>query len=138
MAAGCELSSVHFKDRVNNTWAFGIMPFAKWYINRDESFRLFFQYGAGVSYSTNKFPLTGTGLEADTARVGTKFNFNSKYGIGAEFHPTKQLWLQAGIKHFHLSNGNIKGIQRNPSHDSNGFFAGVIYKINKQNHKQGH
>jgi opacity protein-like surface antigen len=73
--------------------------------------------------------MTGTGKDADTGRVGTKFNLTSKYGAGIEFDMNKKFSLQSVIRHFHLSNGNIKGIERNPSHDSNGLFIGVIYKF---------
>lgn len=132
MAYGFGGNVFHFKDKVNDTWTFGVMPFARWYPYRAKKTALYFQYGAGISYSLNIFPLTGTGWEADTARTGTRFNFFSKYGIGAEFHLAKHLSFQTSIKHFHLSNGNIKGIQRNPSHDSNGFFAGLIYGLKKK------
>ena len=79
----------------------------------------------------NRFPLTGTELEGDTGRIGTQFNFLAKYGVGAAFNLTKHLSLQTSMKHFHLSNGNIEGIDRNPTHDSNGFFLAIIYKLNK-------
>jgi len=130
MSAGLGLNSFHFKDRVNNTWAMGMMPFARWYIYKSRKAEIFFQYGAGVSYSLKRFPLTGTNWETDTARTGTKFNLMSKYGCGVEFHITKKLSFQTTLKHFHLSNGNIKGIQRNPSHDSNGLFVAIIYNPN--------
>jgi hypothetical protein len=128
MGAGLEWNSFHFKDRTNNTWCFGIRPFARWYPYSNKKTGLFFEYGAGLSYSLDKFPLTGTGWEADTARTGTKFNLTSKYGIGIVIYCNSRFSLQSGIRHFHLSNGNLAGIQRNPSHDSNGFFAGIIYK----------
>ena len=127
MDAGLGLNSFYFKDKTNNTWGFGIRPFARWYPYSTKKASLFFEYGAGLSYSLNKFPLTGTGWEADTARAGTKFNLTSKYGIGVVFHFNERFSLQSGIRHFHLSNGNLAGIQRNPSHDSNGFFLGIIY-----------
>jgi len=127
ISIGVCLNFSHFKDEINNTWTAGVMPFARWYLYKSKSLNLFFQYGAGVSYSFEKFPLTGTGWEADTARTGTQFNFLSKYGVGIEVHLKKRLSFESGIRHFHLSNGNIKGIQRNPSHDSNMFFVGIIY-----------
>ena len=127
MAVGIEWNVLHFSDNTNNTWAFGTRPFARWYAVTGKKASLFFEYGAGLSYSLKRFPLTGTGWETDTARTGTKFNFITKYGIGTEIHLSKRLWLQAGIRHFHLSNGNLRGIQRNPSHDSNGVFLGFIY-----------
>lgn len=132
MAAGLEWNSFHFKDNTNNTWTFGIRPFARWYPYRCKKASLFFEYGAGLSYSLNKFPLTGTGWEADTARTGTKFNLTSKYGVGIVIHCNNRFSMQSGIRHFHLSNGNLAGIQRNPSHDSNGFFAGIIYTPQKR------
>jgi hypothetical protein len=127
MSLGISLNFSHFKDQVNDTWTAGMMPFARWYLYKSKPLNLFFQYGAGISYSFAKFPLTGTGWEADTARTGTRFNFLSRYGAGIEVHLKKRFSFETGIRHFHLSNGNIKGIQRNPSHDSNMFFAGIIY-----------
>lgn len=127
MTAGLGWNIFHFKDKTNNSWCFGIRPFARWYPYTRKKIRLFFEYGAGVTYSLNKFPLTGTGWKADTARTGTKFNLTSKYGIGVVFNLNSRFSLQSGIRHFHLSNGNLAGIQRNPSHDSNGFFIGIIY-----------
>ncbi len=127
MDAGLGLNSFYFKDKTNNTWCFGIRPFARWYPYSSKKASLFFEYGAGLSYSLNKFPLTGTGWEADTARTGTKFNLTSKYSVGVVFNLNDRFSLQTGIRHFHLSNGNLAGIQRNPSHDSNGGFVGIIY-----------
>jgi len=127
MSLGVCLNLSHFKDRVNSTSTIGMMPSARWYLCKSKPINLFFQYGAGISYSLEKFPLTGTGWEADTARTGTQFNFLSKYGVGIEAHLLKRLSFETGVKHFHLSNGNIKGIRRNPSHDSNMFFIGIVY-----------
>jgi hypothetical protein len=129
MSLGVCLNFSHFKDHVNDTWTIGMMPSARWYLYKGKPMNLYFQYGAGISYSLERFPLTGTGWEADTARTGTQFNFLSKYGIGIEIHLKKRFSFETGIRHFHLSNGNIKGIQRNPSHDSNMFFAGIIYNV---------
>lgn len=132
MALGIGGTVFHFKDKINNTWTFGFMPFARWYVYKSGKISFYIHYGAGLSYSLNRFPLTGTGWESDTGRTGTKFNFLSKYGFGAECYLTKRLVLFASIKHFHLSNGNTSGIQRNPSHDSNGFFLGISYPIRKK------
>lgn len=129
MALGLEWNLLHFKSTEDNTWNFGARPFARWYLSIDKRKRFFFEYGAGVSYSFNRFPSSGTGWGADTARTGTRFNFTTKYGIGTEISLDKSLVLQAGVRHFHLSNGNIKGVPRNPSHDSNGLFLGLLYSL---------
>ncbi len=127
LSAGFGWNGFYFKDKINSTCGFGFRPFARWYPLVTQKTKLFFEYGAGVAYSIEKFPLTGTGWKADTARVGTRFNFTTKYGIGAEIKLSPTLTLQTGIRHFHVSNGNITGIKRNPSHDSNGLFAGLLY-----------
>ena len=109
--------------------AFGLTPLGRFYPYRSKKIKLFFEYGAGVSISLRNFPMTGTGKNADTGRVGTRLNLTSKYGAGIEFDMNKKFLLQYAVRHFHLSNGNIKGIERNPSYDSNGFFIGVIYNF---------
>ena len=129
MALGLTINILYFNDDINNTWAFGFRPFIRWYPYQRNKIKLFFEYGAGCAYSISRFPLTGTGWKADTARTGTRFNFTTKYSAGAEFQLCKSVLLQLGVRHFHLSNGNIKGIQRNPSYDGNGLFAGLIYAI---------
>jgi len=130
MSVGAEINTIHFSDNINDTWTFGLRPFARWYFLKGKNLRLFFEYGAGISYSLNRFPLTGTGYEWDTARTGTKFNFSTKYGIGTEVKISHKFYLQAGARHFHLSNGNIKGVSRNPSYDGNGLFLGLLYTLN--------
>ena len=128
MAVGLEWNVFHFKDKIDDTYCFGLRPSARFH-TYGEKIKIFFEYGAGVSYSLKIFPLTGIGKGADTARIGTKFNLTSKYCVGLEFPINKKISTQCGARHFHLSNGNIKGIGRNPSHDSNGFFVGLFYKI---------
>jgi opacity protein-like surface antigen len=128
MSLGLGWNTFHFKDKTNNTWSFGVRPFVRWYPYKSKKTEFFFEYGAGLSYSLTSFPLTGTGWEADTARTGTQFNLTSIYSIGGEFRLSNRFSFQSGVRHFHLSNGNLAGIQRNPSHDSNGFFVGFIYQ----------
>ena len=127
MAVGMDWNAIHFADDAGSTWSFGIRPFARWYFITGKKANVFFEYGAGTSYSLKKFPFIGTGYDNDTARTGTRFNFTTKYGVGTEIHIDKRFYLQAGIRHFHLSNANIKGYGRNPSHDSNGLFMGLMY-----------
>ena len=126
LSIGAAMNIFHFKDEVNNTFSFGFRPFARWYIIHRSRCAIFFEYGGGISYSLNPFPLFGSSTDKDTLRTGTRFNFTSKYGAGLELKASRHIKLQAGVRHFHLSNGNLSGIEHNPAHDSNGFFAGVI------------
>lgn len=126
LSIGAAMNVFHFKDATNNTFGFGLRPFARWYILNNSRCSVFFEYGGGISYSLHPFPLNGSATDKDTLRTGTRFNFTSKYGIGLELKASKRIKFQAGIRHFHLSNGNLSGIEHNPAHDSNGFFAGII------------
>ncbi|MGI8581114.1 MAG: acyloxyacyl hydrolase [Chitinophagaceae bacterium] len=101
MSIGIGWTTFHFKDRVNSTWSFGIRPFARWYPYRAKKVSAYFEYGAGICYNLRQFPLTGTGWEADTARIGTRFNLNSKYSIGTVFHCNDHFSFQLSIRHFH-------------------------------------
>jgi hypothetical protein len=58
MKMGLGLNAYHFTDNINNTWSFGFRPFARWYPYKTKNIALFFEYGAGFSYSVEKFPLT--------------------------------------------------------------------------------
>ena len=132
MNAGLGITAFHFDDKTSDTWSFGVRPFVRWYPYRSRNLNLFFEYGAGLSYSLARFPLSGTGWDSDTARIGTQINLITKYGTGVEVLLNQRFSLQAGARHFHLSNGNTKGIQRNPSHDSNGIFLGLLFRIKKK------
>ncbi|HEU0065408.1 MAG TPA: acyloxyacyl hydrolase [Flavisolibacter sp.] len=125
-SAGIGINTFHFTDKLNNTWTIGLRPFARWYPLVTPKIKIYFEYGGGVSYSMNKFPQKGSETDKDTLRTGTKFNFISKYGAGVEIHLNNRVSLTAGLRHFHLSNGNMAGIDRNPSHDSNGYFIGCL------------
>ena len=130
MSVGMEMNTFHYGDNTNNSFGFGMRPFARWYFIKGKRVSMFFEYGAGLSYSLNRFPLKGTGYAADTLRTGTKFNFTTKYSTGTEIRLSHNFYLQAGARHIHLSNANIKGIDRNPSYDGNGLFAGLLFALN--------
>jgi hypothetical protein len=132
MAIGIEWNGFHFKDKIDNTLGVGISPLTKWYAFKNKKAAVFFQYGAGISISHKRFPFTGIGRYADTGRIGTRINFTSHYSLGSEFYLNKKISLQTSLRHFHLSNGNIYGIKRNPSYDSNGFFITLIYGLTKR------
>src|SRR5688500_16972292 len=129
MAIGVEWNNFYFKDKVDEKWGIVISTVVKWYAFKNKKAAVFFQYGAGISMTHKRFPFTGTGRDADTERIGTKFNFTSHYSIGSEIYINKKISLQTSFRHFHLSNGNISGIKRNPSHDSNGFFISLLYGL---------
>lgn len=55
-----------------------------------------------------------------------------RYGVGGEINLGTEVSALFGARHIHVSNGNTSGPERNPSHDSNGFFLGVAYRPAEQ------
>ncbi|MFP9100594.1 acyloxyacyl hydrolase [Flavobacterium sp. RHBU_24] len=125
MSVGIEFDIVVPRDNYNNTTGFALRPFARFYMINRQKARLYFESGGGFIWLAEEFPQP---TEND-ARLGTKFNGITKYGIGSEINVTKSTALLFGIRHIHISNGNSKGVERNPSHDSNGFFIGISHKL---------
>ncbi len=123
LSIGVEWVNYHVSDEVNNTWGFGLRPFARFYPVRKENFSLFFQSGAGLIYFLKEFPQP-SGFFGDN-RMGTKWNGCPKYGMGSEFRLGKIIVGRAGFWHVHVSNGDYPGFERNPGHDSNGITIGL-------------
>lgn len=125
MSIGVEFDIYIPKDDFNKTVGFAIRPFARFYpINKDK-WRLYFESGGGFIYLLQEFPKP---TDQDN-RLGTYWNGTTKYGIGSEINYSKSNSFIFGVRHLHISNGNTKGVERNPSHDSNGLFIGLTHKF---------
>ncbi|MDX2135137.1 MAG: acyloxyacyl hydrolase [Saprospiraceae bacterium] len=123
MSVGVEFDIYSALDDYNHTAGLGIRPFARFYpVNRD-NWRLYFESGGGLIYFFDYFPKP---TEQDN-RLGTHWNGTTKYGLGAEVNLSSNTNLMFGVRHIHVSNSNTKGVERNPSHDSNGFFIGLSH-----------
>ncbi|RYU96683.1 acyloxyacyl hydrolase [Emticicia agri] len=125
LSIGADFELVFPRDKFNNSTGLAIKPFARFYaLNRPE-WRLYFESGGGLVYFFDEFP---TSNDRDS-RLGTRLNGITKYGLGSEVNITSKTYLLAGVRHLHISNGNTSGVERNPSHDSNGFFIGFSYNL---------
>jgi len=125
MSIGVEFSVYVPDDAFNKTVGFAIRPFARFYPFNRSKWNMYFESGGGLIYFHETFP---SPTDQDNRR-GTYFNGTTKYGIGSEIKLTQRNALLLGIRHVHVSNGNSKGVERNPSHDSNGFFVGYSIKL---------
>lgn len=123
MSAGVEFTAFLPKDKYNGTTGLAIRPFARFYPVNEENYRIYFESGGGFIYFFDEFPQPAS----QDNRLGTYFNGITKYCIGAEIKFTQNAHIMLGLRHVHVSNGNSKGVERNPSHDSNGFFIGFSY-----------
>ncbi|MBX7151856.1 acyloxyacyl hydrolase [bacterium] len=124
MSIGIDLDAYFPYDDFNSTTGVGIRSFARFYPVNQKQWRLFFDSGAGLMYFADFFPKP---TDRD-ARLGTHWNGTTRYGIGSEIDFSQRIAIIIAIRHTHVSNGNSKGAERNPSHDSNGFFVGMTYR----------
>lgn len=125
MSIGVEFGAIFPHDSYNKTFGLDIKPFARFYPINHKNWRLFFESGGGLVFTADEFPLPN---EKDN-RLGLQLNGITKYGLGAEINTSAHTAVLFGIRHVHLSNGNAKGVERNPSHDSNGFFIGMSHTL---------
>ncbi len=125
MSVGIEFDMYFPRDDFNKTTGFAIRPFARFYPVNKEKWRLYFESGGGFIYLLTEFPQP---TDQDN-RLGTLWNGTTKYGIGTEINVSKLTAIMFGVRHLHISNGNTKGVERNPSHDSNGIFFGLSRKL---------
>lgn len=126
LSVGFEAAVYHARDTTNNTVGFGMRPFFRFYPIHSKKFKFYLESGAGILYFKDEFPRPTNFLNDN--RTGTHWNGMPKYGIGAEFYFTPTIGINAGIRHVHISNGNNPSQERNPGHDSNGFFIGVLVR----------
>lgn len=121
LSVGAEFDVLFPRDDYNRTTGFAIRPFARFYaVNRDP-WRLYFESGGGLIHTLTEFPKP---TDRDD-RLGLRLNGITKYGIGTDIRIAERTYLMFSIRHVHISNGNSKGVERNPSHDSNGVFVGI-------------
>lgn len=125
LSVGADFSVYFPKDDFNTTMGFAIRPFARFYPINKQSWRLYFESGGGFVFFCDEFPKPTN----QDKRLGTQWNGTTKYGIGSEINVSKTIAILFGVRHLHVSNGNTKGVERNPSHDSNGFFVGLSYRM---------
>lgn len=124
MSIGIEFDVYLPQDDFNKTTGIAVRPFARFYPINQEKWRMYFESGGGFIYLFDEFPKPSD----QDQRLGTQWNGTTKYGLGAEINISKSSAILFGIRHLHISNGNTKGVERNPSHDSNGFFLGLSIK----------
>lgn len=125
MSIGVEFDVYLPRDDFNKTTGFAIRPFARFYPVNKEKWRMYVESGGGFIYLVDQFPKP---TDQDK-RLGTNWNGTTKYGLGTEINFNKSNAILFGVRHLHISNGNKKGAERNPSHDSNGFFVGISHKL---------
>jgi hypothetical protein len=121
LSVGAEFDLYFPSDRHNHTTGAAVRVFARFYPVSTDRWKLYFESGGGLVVFLDPFPKA----TAADPRMGTRLNGTTKYGLGALFRLWGATSVMFGIRHVHVSNGNVWGVERNPSHDSNGFFVGL-------------
>ncbi len=107
--------------RDSRTGAYGPMGSicSRWFLYREDTSKLFVDFGLGMVYFDRVFPFGGT-----------RFNFTQYYTLGLMYEVKQGVFWQVGYKHLHVSNGGlIEGEGHNPGFDSNGAFAGFVISM---------
>ncbi|MEA2710624.1 MAG: lipid 3-O-deacylase [Phycisphaerales bacterium] len=97
----------------------GIGLLGRWHFLHGDKWSLFLDGGGGVTYADQEFPQ----YPVD----GTNFNFTGKVGLGATYEFQDHTHLIGGARYFHLSNGQIRKQDDNPTYDGIQFWGGVMW-----------
>ena len=103
----------------SDVWIGGIGVLGRWHFYRGSKWSLFIDGGGGVTYADQEFP--------QSPYDGTNFNFTGKVGLGATYEISDDTHLIAGARYFHLSNGNYRNRDDNPTYDGIQFWGGVMW-----------
>jgi hypothetical protein len=90
----------------------------RWHPLVFDRFSLFIDGGGSVTYASREVP-----------EFGTHFNYTGKGGFGFTWQLREKLNFLAGIRYFHLSNGNLHGRDQNPSYDGIQFYGGLMWSF---------
>ena len=124
MSAGIDIGFYFPSDPFNRTTGISIRPFFRFYPVNNDVWRIYFESGGGIIYFFEQFPKP---TDKDP-RLGTNWNGTTRYGVGGEISIDRRFAVIFGVRHVHVSNGNTIGVERNPSHDSNGLFIGLSFR----------
>jgi hypothetical protein len=103
----------------SDVWIGGIGVLGRWHLLRGERWSVFIDGGGGVTYADQEFP--------QSPYDGTNFNFTGKVGLGGSYRLGDDTHLIAGARYFHLSNGNYRNRDDNPTYDGIQFWGGVMW-----------
>lgn len=101
-------------ERNVRTVAVGGGPFVRWHLLSHGLWSLYFEQGVKVVFAKSEFPV-----------FGTKTNFVQTYRLGMSLKLLPHIYFLVSVGHYHLSNGDIDGADRNPGFDANGIYMGT-------------
>ena len=116
VSLGVELQGYAVDQVADDTALAAASLVLRWHFYAHDNFSLFVDGAGGVSLA-----------EAEVPVGGSHFNYVPKLGGGATLKLRDNLHLIAAVRFLHLSNGNLHGLDENPSQDGVQYFAGVLF-----------
>ncbi len=110
------LGGVDGDNGTNNSAASSVELIFRSRLLEKDDLDLYVDGGAGVFFTTEDFPVTGT-----------DWNFTPQLGMGMLWRLTHRTHLSTGVRWYHVSNAGRRGDIRNPGSDSLMLYAGVLY-----------
>jgi hypothetical protein len=102
-------------DEPTQTDAVGGNVIFRWHFIDHDRFSIYLDLGGGMLDARDEIPAGGT-----------EINFDARAGFGGTVRLINDLHLMAGVHYFHLSNGNIHGLDENPSIDAIEGYVGLM------------
>ena len=102
-------------DEPTQTDAVGGNVIIRWHFLTRDRYSLYLDFGGGMLDARDEIPAGGT-----------EINFDARAGLGGTIRLLNDLHLMGGVRYFHLSNGNIHGLDENPSIDAIEGYMGVM------------
>ncbi len=95
----------------------GVNLLGRWHFIKVDDWTIYGDLGGGMLIGDDRIG----------GRLGTEFNFDFQVGFGATYAMRNDVYLMGGCRWFHLSNGDIKGVERNPSIDGYHAYVGLMF-----------
>lgn len=105
-------------QNADDPWGVAIGPTFRHFLIRRPDFTLYPEVGL-------QFCETSRNLPDD----GTRFNFMLRFGVGTGFRLRDDLWLVAGLRYVHVSNGGYQGGDRHPGINAGEGFVGLMWQF---------
>ena len=72
---------------------------------------------------------SATHAQRPVPEFGTRFNWTGRTGAGGSWKVREGLVILAGVRFFHLSNGSLHGIRKNPGANGSQYWLGIMLPI---------
>ncbi len=116
-----ELNGLYFDQNGSDAPGINFTLLFRWHFFAREEWSIYLDGGAGLMKTTSNVPAES--LEEPTG--GSSFNFTPQLGVGLTLAVDDQARLFAGIRWYHVSNGQI--FEQNPGRDHVYLYAGVSF-----------